>query len=122
MRDDSPSRQQRIRDIVDQLSRLTAELNSLILDPVPPPPAPPDPPIPVVPEEPDDPPRSTNPNSTAYFRVGDRVVVTTNRNGLRGSRGTVTNLNDRFVYFRLDNTDTVVWRAPRNIQRTHPPP
>ena len=126
MRGGASNRQQRIRDIVDEIARLSDELHSLVLDPdtpLVPPPAPPAPPSPP-PEfaDPAVPPRSHNPNSTAFFQTDDRVIVTSNRNGLRGSLGTVTNVNDRFVFFRLDSTNTVIWRAPRNIRRVHPPP
>ena len=128
MRDDSPSRQQRIRDLVDQIARLSDELQSLVLPQEPPPLAPavvipladPQPPPPEVPD--DLPPRSANPYSTAHFRTNDRIVIENNRNGLRGETGVVTNVNDSFVYFRLDSTNTVIWRSPRNIRRLQPPP
>ena len=127
MRDGSPTRQRRIQDIVAQIASLSDELQSLLLDPDQPPLVPavvvpdpqPPPPAPVPPPEQH---RSNNPNSTSFFLENDRIQVESNRNGLRGARGTVTRVNDSFVFFRLDSSDTVIWRAPRNIRRIHPPP
>ena len=119
----SPDRARRIRDIVQQITELSDELQNLILaddppaflpEPPPrPPPRPPSPPQPV---------RSNNPHSTGYFLAGDRIEINNTRNGLRGFRGTVHHTNNRFVFFTLDSTGDIVWRSPRNLRRLHPPP
>ena len=102
MRQSSPDRiqrrEQRIRDIARQINRLSEELRTLTLeedfppvaaDPPPQPHRPPPPPLPV---------RHPNPHATGHFLEDDRIVITNNRNGLRGHRGTVTDTNARFVW------------------------
>ena len=130
MRDGSPARRQRIRDIAEQITALSDELRSLLLPdeapPVPPPPIVPVVPVPLPPPpRPPSPPlapRSLNPHATGFFLADDRVEITNSRNGLRGQLGTVLYTNPRFVFFRLDSTGDTVWRAARNLRRLHPPP
>ena len=137
MRRDSPRRQRRIRDIARQITLLSDELRSLLLEDefdnfpevprAPSPPRVPTPPqVPTPPRfrrrSPSPPPRSLNPASTGFFQTDDRVQILNSRNGLRGHQGTVSHTNDRFVYFRLDSTGDIVWRSARNLRRIHPPP
>jgi len=118
MRTSADNRQQRIQVIVAQISRLSEELSSLVLDgdiPLPPRPAVVEP----VPVPPPAPARGTSRSTTSplRFQAGDRVQILNNRNGLRGQLGTVTRTSVAFVYLSLDSTGREIFRSRLNVRK-----
>jgi len=118
MRTSEDNRQQRIQVIVAQISRLSDELSSLLLDDdVPPPPRPAVvEPVPAPPPAPARGPTRTS-ASPLRFQAGDRVQILNNRNGLRGQLGTVTRTSVAFVYFTLDSSGREIFRSRLNVRR-----
>ena len=97
---DPSERQQRVQEIAAQIRSLSQELDALLslqdLDPLPSP--------------------STPPSSSGSFLPGARVEILNSRNNLRGHRGTITSVNRAFVFFKLDSSGTIVWRARHNLR------
>lgn len=95
----STTRQLRIRELSQEITNLTKELDDLLI-------------------------QELTDTTEADLNIGDIVLITNNHRGLQGTRGKIVKLSRKQATVKLQN-GTVIQRAKRNLiksQDDSPPP
>ena len=102
-------RNRRIREISQEINRLSEELQQILQV------GETDRPAEIRPT-----PQVNTQQSEESFRIGDQVQVLNRYIGrfgaTRGSTGTVTGIEENYIYFRLDRNGSIVHRHRRNLR------
>ena len=89
-------RQRRIKEISREIAALSRELEGLILQ--------------------QDKEAAPQP-SIQELTIGDRIEITNNHRGLKGTKGTIVKVTDAQFQIKLDSNGSLVYRTKTNVRK-----
>ena len=96
------TRKNEIQRLSQEIENLSTQLNQLIIEDN---------------QAEEEVPPAANPNIEEELQEGDRVVITNNYRGQRGSQGVVTHVTPKQVSIRIDGQRRVVNKKKTNVRK-----
>jgi preprotein translocase subunit YajC len=91
------ARQRRIKEISREIAALSKELEGLLLQ-----------------QDTQEVPQAT----IQELAIGDRIEITNNHRGLKGTKGVIVKVTDAQYQIKLDHNGSYIYRTKTNVRRT----